>query len=144
MSFLDAIDKALAAAAKNENTKTADEHVTDQTIRKTAADNTTLLKQASEAVAVGRLIGHGFILELRKEAAAALNKMSLDGGVVSGSRITEPGSVTDRANKLPTNRDNPPKSQIDETKSVKHVTESDLTLPTKTQNSDKLVKKVSK
>jgi len=142
--FLDTIDKALAAAAKNEPVKTAAEQITEQTVTKTASGDEKLAKLASEAIATGRLMGHGFVLELRKEAAAAWNKAAtLEGGHVSGSKITEPGSVTDKANKLPTNKDNPSKSDIDET-SVKHLTEKNLTMPTKTEKADKLIKKVSK
>lgn len=141
-NFLQGIDKALAAAAKNESVKTAAEAQTEQVLAKTA--NQKLAALAQDAIAVGRLMAHGLLTEMRKEAAAAWNKQSsLEGGHVSGSKITETGSVTEAANALPTSKDNPSKSKIDET-STKHLTEKELVLPTKVQKSESRIKAVSK
>ena len=142
MNYLQNIDQALAAAAKNETVKTGADVNTEITIKKIAGADEKLVKIACDAIAIGRLQAHGFLTELKKEAAAAWNKeATIEGGHVSGSKITESGSVTDKANKLPTNKDNP--SGIDET-SVKHLTEKNLTMPTKVEKSEKRIKAVSK
>ena len=90
-------------------------------------------KEAKDSYARGSLMGKGFVDYVLKTAAsigktAETTNMS-DGGNQEdgGSKVTEPGSMmTDTGNKLPTSKDNPGDGKIDESKSVKHLTEDDL------------------
>jgi hypothetical protein len=155
-NFLSNIDAALDAAAKGGSA----EDTALQNAVKTASDgDADLAKEAaalaSDLIAAGRIIGYGQIDALRKEAMIGFNfgkgADHMDGGNVQhGSKtapttsqgssvVSETGSVTDKANKLPTSRDN---HNPDEKE--KHVTEGDLDSPAKTQNAEKLVNKVSK
>lgn len=137
--FTQSLDQALKAAAENVPVKTAADAASESTIKKAAAGNQQMQKLAEDITAAGRLFAHGFINTLRKEAAAELNKAAtLEGGHVSGSQVTEPGSVTDQANKLPTN-----KSKVVDEKQ-KHITEKDLKSPAKVVGSDSRINAASK
>jgi len=114
MNLLSNIDKALASAAKGQTPKTASQQTAEETIAKVAGDNDNMKKMAEDAYALGRINCLGFVAELQKQAASMLNKQALgEGGHVAGGTINEPGSVTQKANALPSNV-NAPGKQIDE------------------------------
>ena len=121
---LSAIQSAIDAA--NEATKTAGAKTPEpkgSDLEKQAA----LKKEAETLVGRGRLMAQGFVTELLNQADSLYKQALNDGGKVTGSKITESGSLmADSGNALPTSKDNPGKGKIDEKKSVKHLMEDSI------------------
>jgi hypothetical protein len=123
---LSAIQSAIDAAnaANAEATKTAG--VTQRPESSDLEKQAALKKEAETLIGRGRLMAQGFVTELLNQADTLYKQALNDGGKVTGSKITESGSLmADGGNKLPTNKENPGKSKIDETK-VKHLKEDSI------------------
>jgi len=118
-SAIDAANDANAEATKTASAKTPQ----GSDLEKKAA----LKKEAETLIGRGRLMAQGFVTELLNQADSLYKQALNEGGKIQGATISESGSMmTETGNKLPTSKNSPGKSKIDETKSVKHLTEDDL------------------
>lgn len=131
-----------AKRASGEATKTASATSTGG-FNKQAA----LKKEAETLLARGRLMAQGFVTEVLTQADNLMKQALNEGGKINGSKITESGSLmADGGNALPTNKENPGKSKIDET-GVKHLKETDSIAPhdqVAVHKSEARINKVSK
>jgi len=116
-----AINSAKSASAEATKTASAVNNGTGGFDKKAA-----LKKEAETLLARGRLMAQGFVTEVLNQADNLMKQALNDGGSVNGSKITESGSLmADGGNKLPTNKENPGKSKIDET-GIKHIKEDSI------------------
>lgn len=106
-----------------------------------------LLKTAEDLYSGGQIFAKGFVDYMLKAGAASLKTALHDGGKIErgGSTISEPGSMmTEKGNSLPTSINNPGKGKIDEKKSVKHLTEADISSPMAQNKSEARINKAMK
>lgn len=130
------------AAAPAGTTKEASVNPNTEQLRKEA-----LLKTAEDLYSGGQIFARGFVDYMRKVGAASLKTALNAGGKIEqgGSTISEPGSMmTEKGNALPTSVNNPGKGKIDEKKSVKHLTEADLSSPMAQNKSEARINKAMK